>query len=357
MDDIKYLVAVDQFYKFGPKKMEKIACFFPSWKEAFIAGASDLKRAGIEEELIDEYLKFRKTIDPDLLVDRLQRQKINIAVKGETGYPPRLEKIYDPPLVIYYRGNIDISDPPLAVVGARKYSTYGQEVIDTLVAELGRQGFSIVSGLAIGIDSLAHEKALETGAKTIAVLGSGIDNIYPERNFGLAERIISAGGGIISEFPLDTPAFKYNFPQRNRIISGLSLGVLVVEARERSGSLITADFALEQGREVFAVPGNINAINSRGPNELIRKGATPAIKASDIMETLKIEISHKKNVIDNDLSENEKKIIEQLQAGPAIIDELAYLTKLDTKTINSTLSILEIKNIIKNTGNNRYIII
>lgn len=202
-------------------------------------------------------------------------------------YPLLLKQIYDPPKILYVKGNIDIlNNPCISIVGCRDASKYGQEVAKYFAYNLTKEGFTIVSGLARGIDSFAHIGTLEAKGQTIAVLGCGLDIIYPKQNEKLADEILNFGGAIISEYPIGTKPYKMNFPARNRIISGLSKGVIVVEAKEKGGSLITADYAMEQGRELFAVPGNINLPNSVGTNNLIKDGASLACNYYDVLQFL-----------------------------------------------------------------------
>ena len=206
-----------------------------------------------------------------------------ITIESEK-YPELLKQIYDPPKGLYIMGNIDIlNNPSIAIVGCREATEYGKKAATYFAYNLAKQNINIVSGLAKGIDSFSHIGALQANGKTIAVIGSGLDIIYPKENAYLAKRILEQGGAIVSEYPLGTKPQKEHFPARNRIISGLSQAVLVVEAKEKSGSLITADFAMEQGKEVFAVPGNINSLNSVGTNNLIKDGATPVSNYSDIL--------------------------------------------------------------------------
>ena len=207
-----------------------------------------------------------------------------IAITNEK-YPKKLKEIYSPPKCLYVVGDSSILNKPcLAMVGCRKYSEYGKKSAYYFSYNLAKLGYIIVSGLAVGIDSFSHLGAISAKGKTIAVIGSGLDNIYPKENIELAKKIIETGGCIVSEYPLGTNAEKKHFPARNRIISGVSEAVIVVEAQEKSGSLITADFALEQGREVFAVPGNINSKNSVGTNYLIQEGAFPILNYKDVLE-------------------------------------------------------------------------
>lgn len=205
-----------------------------------------------------------------------------ITIESEK-YPELLKQIYDPPKCLYVIGNVDIlNNPSIAIVGCREATEYGKKAATYFSYNLAKQNINIVSGLAKGIDSFSHIGALQAYGKTIAVIGSGLDIIYPKENEQLAKRIIEQGGAIISEYPLGTRPEKEHFPARNRIISGMSQGVLVVEAKEKSGSLITAEFAMEQGKEVYAVPGNINSLNSVGTNNLIKDGAIPVSKFTDL---------------------------------------------------------------------------
>lgn len=209
----------------------------------------------------------------------------------EKEYPQLLKEIYNPPKALYYQGQLSAKEKyPLAVVGTRKMSAYGRRVTEFLVKELVRRGFTIISGLALGIDGIAHQTALKENGRTIAVLGSGLNNIYPFKHKKLAQKIIQSNGLIISEYSPETRPSKWTFPARNRIVAGLSLGTLVIEAPEKSGALITARFALEQGREVFAVPGDINKNNYQGCHKLIKMGAKPVTKPEDILETFDFKL-------------------------------------------------------------------
>lgn len=218
----------------------------------------------------------------------MKENNIDIISINDKEYPVSLKEIYSPPLNLYIRGNKKIfNEKSIAIVGCRDASKYGIKVAEEFAFNLSKKGFNIVSGLARGIDSFAHMGAIKANKKTIAVLGNGLDTVYPKENIKLAEDILNCGGAIISEFSLGTPPEKRNFPARNRIISGISKGVLVVEAKEKSGTMITVDFALEQGRDVFAIPGNINSINSAGTNEVIKQGAKLVTCWEEIVEEYK----------------------------------------------------------------------
>lgn len=361
--DLKYWVYLNYFPKFGPIRFKKIIKNFDNMENAFNAHYKELISAGIEENIVMEFIAFKNKMEltPDQIMENLEKENIKVITIKNNLYPNLLKEIYNPPPVLYYKGNIDLNNEfSIAVVGTRKYTNYGQEVTEHIVKDLARNNLTIISGMAIGIDTLAHLSTFESSGKTIAVLGSGLDkqNIYPATNRYLADRIILNKGGIISEFPPGTPPLKHHFPQRNRIISGLSLGTLVIEAGKKSGALITANYALEQNREVFAVPGNIYADNSQGPNNLIKMGAKTVTCAEDIMETL--NLAHATSYIKNKKiipeSEEEKIIISFLSYDPAHIDDLILLTKLDTSTINSTLIIMEMKGMIKNLGGMQYVL-
>ncbi|MDD5295073.1 MAG: DNA-processing protein DprA, partial [Patescibacteria group bacterium] len=280
MENLKYWVALNKFQKFGPIRFKKLLKYFlpedGRLENAFRAGLPELLKAGVEENIAEEFIATRREIDPDRLIAKIIKEDIKIMAITDKSYPALLNEIYNPPPLIYYKGELDLkNDFTLAVVGTRKFTAYGEQITDYLVKDLAANGLTIASGLALGIDSLAHLATLATGGKTIAVLGSGLDreNIYPSQNRYLADKIIASGGAIMSELPLGTPPLRHNFPQRNRLISGLSLGTLVIEAGEKSGALITAAYALEQNREVFAVPGHIHSPVSAGPNKLIKEGA------------------------------------------------------------------------------------
>lgn len=286
----KYFNAFNLIGNIGPITFKKILNHFDSLNIAWESELNEFHKAGLNQSTIEQIRKQRPRIDPDYEMERLEKEKINIITIQDESYPKLLKEIYAPPAILYIRGNFEPNDESsLGVVGTRNFSDYGKHITPIITSELSRSGLTIVSGLAIGIDTIAHKTAIENNGRTIAVLGSGIDtkSIYPTINRYLAERIIEQGA-IISEFPINTNPLPQNFPQRNRIISGLSLGVLVIEAQEKSGSMITARNALEQNREVFAVPGNIISNNSSGPNSLIKMGAKLVTKAKDILEELNL---------------------------------------------------------------------
>ncbi|MCH7759194.1 DNA-protecting protein DprA [Patescibacteria group bacterium] len=280
-------------------------------------------------------------------------QKITIKDKN---YPQLLKQIYDPPKQLYILGKLEkLEKYPLAVVGTRKVSSYGRQVTEQFVRTLGRKGLTIISGLALGVDGLAHQAALDVKAKTIAVLGSGFDNIYPATHKKLAQDIVESGGAVITEYPPEMPPSKITFPSRNRIISGLSLGVLIIDAPERSGALITARTALEQGRDVFAVPGQIDDRNFVGTNELIKKGAAMVTKPEDVLEELGLSDILTTDYRVGPCSEEEEILLGCLNKNPVHIDQLVKQAKLEVAKLISLLITMEISGMVKNLGDGYYI--
>ena len=359
-NDLKYWLPFSYFGKFGPVRFRKILNYFPTMEEAHRASGADLLQAGIEEKYVTEFVSARPELNPDKLMAEVTAAGINLVTINDKEYPERLRQIYDAPALLYVRGKLENDEWPLAVVGTRKITSYGRIVVPRIVSELARQGIAIISGLAFGVDALAHSVTLENHGRTVAVLGSGIDDrsIYPVPNFELARRIIESGGAVISELPPKTPPLKQNFPHRNRILSGLSLGVLVVEADIASGSLITAKLALDQNRDVFAVPGSILSPVSAGPNNLIKMGAKLITSAADILEALNLSeamqfVESKKILPD---TPNEAKVLAHLNYEPIHVDKLTVLSGLDAPTGGSTLTFMEMKGKVLNLGGMNYVL-
>jgi DNA processing protein len=282
----------------------------------------------------------------------------NISIEDKN-YPKLLKKIADPPKVLYYLGEIKPKENCFAIVGTRRFSAYGKQVALEITGDLAEAGLTIVSGFAPGIDTFAHTACIERKKRTIAVLGTGLDekSIFPRSNLKLVNKILETGGCLISEYPPRTHGTKLTFPQRNRIISGLSLGVLVVEAKQKSGALITANFALSQKRKVFAVPGSIYSSNSKGCHYLIKKGAKLVENANDIFKELSFKGLRPdlRPEIEGETKE-ENLILETLKAEALYVDEIIKRTKISPATVASTLAILEIKGKVRNLGGNVYAI-
>jgi len=275
----------------------------------------------------------------------------------DKNYPKLLKKIKNPPEVLYLRGGVWPEENCFGVVGTRMCSAYGKEIALEIAGDLAEAGLTIVSGLAPGIDSFSHKATLERGKRTIAVLGTGLDekSIYPQENLKLAEKILETGGALISEYPPGTHGSEFTFPQRNRIISGLSLGVLVVEAKQKSGALITANWAKKQGRKIFAIPGPIHSLNSRGCHYLIKQGAKLVENVNDILKELNLPIKEGAKEITGETPE-ENLILGVLKGEALDIDKIIEKTKLPAATVASTLAILEIKGKVKNLGGSIYAI-
>lgn len=317
------------------------------------------KIPGINKDHIDRIIDNRNNKTFDNLLKELEDRDINTITCLDEDYPISLINVYDKPCVLYYKGELKEEDKlSIAIVGARKSTAYGKWVCEKFTKELVHFGVTIVSGLALGIDAIAHKTAIENGGRTIAILGNGLDVKYPKRNEKLYEEIIK-NGAVMTEFPMGTQPLAYNFPQRNRIISGLSEAVVVIEAKEKSGSLITAHHSLEQGKDVFAVPGNINSIYSGGTNKLIKDGAIPLLEIDDLLEEVNA-LRHKATEVKKDkidysaLSETEIKIVDALKDGPVHSDIIVHKTGLEITTVNSMLTILELKGIIKELTSRTY---
>ena len=327
-------------------------------EQAWLAGKSLLLSAGLEINTVDLIIGQKNKINPDQELEIITKNKIDITTIKDNNYPKLLKEIYCPPPLLYHYGQINLSqDYTLAVVGSRKYSEYGRQVTFDLIRSLSSAGMVIISGLALGIDTFAHQAAVEQNGKTIAVVGSGLDLIYPSSNRQLAEKIIATGGAIISEFPPGTPPYKSNFPQRNKTISGLSLGTLIIEANIKSGALITAQYALEQNREIFTVPGNIYQATSAGCHKLIKDGAKLVTAPTDILEALNLEkiADYKTSQAILPENETEKIILEIITAEPTHVDKIAQASRLNISVINATLALMEMKGSIKNLGSQKYI--
>jgi len=342
-------------------RYQKLKKFFgdleTAWKKL---EKNTLRQAGLEEKFVTEILTLSQKISPQEEYEKVQKLGIDLVYYEDKNYPLLLKEIASPPVFLFLKGEIFADESCLAVVGARQISTYGEQVVKTIVANLAQQGLTIVSGLALGTDGLSHQAALNANAKTIAVLGSGLDQIYPLQNQALAEKILGKGA-LISEFPLGTPPHHYNFPRRNRIISGMSVGTLVVEAKLKSGSLITARNAIEQNREVFAIPGSIYNQKSKGTNYLIQKGEAKLIQtAKDVLEELNLKLLKSQNVIKkipdfSGLNSIENQIINLLSQETILFDNLKNQVSITTAELSSVLTILEMKGLVNNLGNNQWI--
>ena len=347
--------------RIGPMRFKKLLGYFGALEKAWLKGKEmDFIEAGLETDLAKEIAARRPQINLDKELEKLAKEKIGILTILDEQYPKLLKEIYDPPYIMYIKGEVKPEDEfSLAIVGTRKLSSYGQQVAMHLARDLSSAGLTIVSGLAQGIDTLAHLAALKQNQRTIAVVGSGIDqqSIFPPANRHLADKI-TANGAILSEYPLGSFALKHHFPARNRIISGLSLGTLVIEAPERSGALITATHAVQQNREVFAIPGSIYSPYSAGPNNLIKMGAKLVSSAQDVLEELNLKNLTQNISLRRIIAETpEEELILKIVTGePIHIDKIVRETKLNTAAVSATLSLMEMKGKVKNLGGMQYVL-
>lgn len=356
MEDKKYWLWLSSLPGVGSKSCLNLIRHFGSAENVYQCSFSELLASGLIRERIARNISENKNLDAiNEYLKTVKENGIKVYTINDNEYPENLKNIYDPPPVLYVKGEL-IKEDLLAVsiVGSRKASGYGLKVAERIALRLAELGITIVSGMALGIDSAAHRGALAAKGRTIAVFACGLKYVYPMTNYRLSREILKSGA-IISEYPFDTEAYPAQFPARNRIISGMSLGVIVVEAGEKSGSLITADFALEQGREVFAVPGNINSSNSKGTNALIKSGAKLISKIEDIIEELNLSVIYKEknniNKYDNsDISSEESRILSFLKDKGGGKDEIAAATALQPGQVMAALTMLEIKGLVQQIG-------
>lgn len=352
------MIALSIIPRLGIQRLRHILKHSNSPSDIFSYGKRKLKSfEGIGEASALAILSFNEWDRVEEIIQQSERAKAKIITYADPAYPGLLKQIYDPPLLFWLKGNPEaLSEKGVAVVGTRNYTSYGKKMASRLSAKLAEQGLCIFSGLAYGIDAIAHKSAVEAGAKTVAVLGSGINNLYPQKNAPLANQIVKSGGAVITEFPLGAKPDAGNFPVRNRIVSGLSLGVLVVESGLEGGSMITADLGLDQNREVFAVPHTLDNISGSGCNYLIKRGAAKLVQTvDDILVELPIEQNHTpaESVAENrinwkeiDLSEEEQAICETLSKKAYQIDDLADELDLGTSSLLVLLLQLEMQEIV-----------
>ncbi len=340
----------------GSVRFRRLLDHFGTAQAAWQASSSDLMAAGVTGPVLEEFLETRKRVDPRALLEVWEQKGIAVVTWKDAHYPPRLKHIPQSPPVLYLKGQwLPQDDWAVAVVGTRKATTYGRRVTEEVVDFLVQHQVTVVSGLARGIDGYAHEAALKGGGRTIAVLGSGPDVIYPPEHASLARRIVE-NGALMSDYPPGTPPEGVHFPARNRIISGLSLAVVVIEAGERSGALITAAFAADQGREVFAVPGSIYAPQSQGTLRLIQQGAHLLRCPQDLAQVLDLHLLPERQRARILLPDDpmERLLWETLQE-PLHIDDLAAQTGLPSAQVSALLILMELKGLVRQVGNMIYV--
>lgn len=357
-DQLRYLIGFTYVPGIGRVKLSLLQSYFGDLERAWKASTEELQAAGLDAKAAKALLATRAGISLDAELGKLERLNVEALSTDAPGYPPRLREIYDYPPLIYVRGTLLPEDEcAVAVVGTRHPSVYGRQAAEEITKELARNRVTVVSGLAAGIDAVAHRAALDAGGRTIAVAGCGLDMVYPSSHVTLA-RQITERGALVSEFPLGTGPKAEHFPQRNRIISGMSLGVLVVEAGEESGALLTAHRALEQNRDVFAIPGSIFSPLSAGTNYLIQQGAKLIRNCEDILEELNL------NMVPHQLemreliapTDTEAQILTHLTTEATHIDAICRISGLPTPTVTSTLAMLELKGLAKQVGSMNYVL-
>ena len=356
-DPRQYWVAFSLVRGIGAVRFQAILNYFGDPQIAWGAPTEALRDAGLSDKIIENLVSTRDQVDLDKIWDQIEATGISVLIQQDENYPKRLKELDQPPPLIYTQGEIIPDDEwSVAIVGTRRVTAYGRQVAEDIAGSLARNGLTIISGLARGVDSIAHQAALNAGGRTIAVLGSGLDRIYPPENRRLAEQI-KASGVLISEYSPSTPPEASNFPQRNRLISGLSLAVIVVEAGIKSGALITANFAADQGREVFAVPGNITSPGSMGTNRLISNGAHPMLSADQVLEILELGLvaEHRSARVALPSDALEAQLFETLGGEPLHIDEITNRTEIPVEKVTATLALMELKGMVRQVGGMQYI--
>ena len=356
--DIKYWVGFSLIPGIGRVRFSQLESHFGSMEKAWQAAPAELKKAGLDRSAVQAIATWQPRISPDEEMEKLSHYGVDVLTYRDDAYPSRLKEIYDYPPLLYVRGELLPQDEwCLAVVGTRRATVYGRQVTEEIVSDLAQSNITVVSGLAKGIDAVAHQAALDAGGRSLAVFACGLDGVYPSENADLARRIMQQGA-LISEYPLGTRPRADNFPRRNRIMSGLSMGVLVVEADVTSGAMITAQFALEQNREVFAIPGSILSPASRGTNHLIQEGAKLVRDYTDVLEELNLMTIARQMEMRETLpaSDTESHLLKYLSTEPTHIDEVCRSSGLPVATISGTLAMMELKGLVKQMGPMSYIL-
>jgi DNA processing protein len=381
MSDLKYWIAFDKVRQLGTVRFRLLEGFFGSLEDAWNAPIRHIRTAGLDRRTVGFVEEGRKTIDPDRELERLDKAGVSAFNWNDSGYPALLKQIPDPPPVLYVKGKIEPEDQrSIALVGTRKATPYGKEAAQVLAADLSRSGISVVSGLARGIDTVAHKAALSVGGRTLAVMASGVDYIYPRENKQLA-REIAETGALISEHPLGVRPDARQFPRRNRLMSGMTLGTLVVEAGRGSGAIWTVRHALEQDREVFCIPGSIFSPASSGPNQLIQEGAKLVMNYQDILQEMNLntiynlplqakparrkrEAPPAKAATNQiplkpaapELVGDEKTLFDQISYEPIHIDQICRGAGLPVHVVSSTLTIMELNGLVKQVPGMQYVL-
>ena len=344
----------------GSGKIQRLLKIFQSPNKIFRSTKFELSDLSfLSENVIKEIVENSDNEFVENQLQMLGKHNVRLISILDEEYPDLLKFIYAPPIFLYIKGKILPNDNnAIAIVGTRKASNYGKLSTQKIASEIAKSGFTIISGLAYGIDGCAHNAALNVGGRTIAVFGTGLETVYPSSHRNLAERI-AQNGALISEFPMGTKIETWNFPTRNRIISGMSKGTLVIEGGKKSGALLTAKMALDQNREVFAIPGNINSKNSEGPNYLIKLGAKIVTKASDILEEYQVQMQVDTEKITPKMNKNEEKIYKLLQQNEKNLnlDKMVEISNFSPAQLSVMLFNMEMKGIVKRGAQNQYMLL
>jgi DNA processing protein len=357
MDARCYWLGFNLVKGIGAVRLQGLIQHFGSLEQAWDADAGELRQAGLSSKIVERLLQVRQGTDLERLWEQVRDLGIQVLTWDDETYPPRLKDIEQPPPVLYVRGELLEEDLwAVAIVGTRRVTPYGRQIAEEVASLLGGNGVTVVSGLARGVDAVAHTAALRAGGRTLAVLGCGVDRIYPPEHHALAEQLM-ARGALLSDYAPGTPPESANFPPRNRIISGLSVATIVIEAGETSGALITAEFAAEQGREVFAVPGSILAPQSKGPNRLIANGARPLLDARDVLDVLNLTRVSQHRAARKSLPADatEAQVIDTMADEPLHVDEIRVKCGLPIEKVTAALVMMELKGMVRQVGGLHYV--
>lgn len=354
--DARFWIGFQHAKRIGPIRLRRLIEHFGTIEQAWSAPTSEL-RAVLDDASVDSIAAVRRTIDLDREMERIARLGIAVVTLGDETYPRMLREVPTPPSVLYYKGTLLEDDlKAIAMVGTRRCTSYGRQVAATMAEELARAGVTVVSGLALGIDGQAHRGALAGGGRTIAVLGSGVDLIYPSSHRDLAAQIVE-NGAVLSDYPPGTKPDARNFPPRNRIIAGLSKGIVVIEAPKRSGALITVDFAADYGRDVFCVPGNVQSEYSAGCHAVIRDGGRLVTCAADVLDDLGMAVpkagAAKQQTFP--MTDEERHLFNYIRWEPQHVDELAAAANLTAAQAGALLTLLELKGAVRDAGGQQYV--
>lgn len=357
-EELKYWTAFHRIPGIGHVRYRALLNGFPTLADAWTADPGALRAAGLEDRIVSAIIAERPKIEPDLEIERLDANGVRALTWNDADYPSLLKEIDDAPPVIYVRGDLTPADEwAISVVGTRRPTPYGRQVAEELAHQLASNRICVVSGLARGVDGIAHRTALQAGGRTIAVLACGLDIVYPPEHAKLA-REIKEHGALVSEYPLGTQPRGDYFPRRNRIMSGISLGVLVVEGDVKSGAIITARWAADQNREVFAVPGSVFSPQSRGTNDLIQQGAKLVRKIEDVLEELNLTMVPQQMEMQQLMpaTDTESELLRHITKEPVHIDEICRLSALPVSTVSSLLAMMELKGLVRQMGPMTYVI-